>query len=87
MERGLFASNDIDGLMQRLNINHNPQDWRIFIDSSSKLSLKAVLLHSGNTLPSIPVCHSVQNKESYENINILMDTINYDKSNGKSVVT
>jgi len=86
MERGLVACTDIDGLMQTLNINHNPLDWWLFIDSSN-LSLKAVLLHSGNTLPSIPVGHSVRNKESYENINILMDAINYDKSNGKSVVT
>jgi len=86
MERGLVACNDIDGLMQTLSINHNPLDWRLFTDSS-KLSLKAVLLHHGNTLPSIPVGHSTHNKESYENINILMDAINYDKSNGKSVVT
>ena len=86
MERGLVACNDIDGLMQTLNINHNPLDWRLFTDSS-KFSLKAVLLHNGNTLPSIPVGHSVHNKESYGNVNILMDTISYDKSNDKSVVT
>jgi len=72
--------------MQTLNINHNPLGWRLFTDSS-KLSLKAVLLHNGKTLPSIPVGHSIHNKESYENMNILMDAINYDKSNGKSVVT
>jgi len=29
----------------------------------------------------------MHNMESYENINILRDVINYDKSNGKSVVT
>jgi len=78
MERGLVACTDIDGLMQTLNINHNPLDWRFFIDSS-KLSLKAFLLHNGNTLPSIPVGHSVRNKESYENMKILMEAINYDK--------
>ena len=78
MERGLVACTDIDGLMQTLNINHNPLDWRLFIDSS-QLSLKAVLLHNGNTLPSIPVGHSVHNKESYENTKILMEAINYDK--------
>jgi len=85
MERGLVACNDIDGLMQTLSINHNPLGWR-FITDSSKFSLKAVLLHNGSTLPSIPVGHSVHN-ESYENINILIDAINYDKSNDKSVVT
>jgi len=78
MERGLVACTDVDGLMQTLNINHNPLDWRLFIDSS-KLSFKAVLLHNGNTLPSIPVGHSVHNKESYENMKILMEAINYDK--------
>ena len=86
MERGLVACTDIDGLMLTLSINHNPLDWRLFIDSSN-LSLKALLLHNGNSLPSIPVDHSVHNKESYENINFLMEAINYDKSNGKSVVT
>jgi len=86
MERVLVACTDIDGLMQTLNINHNPLDWRLFTDSST-LSLKAVLLHNCNTLHSIAVGHSMHNKESYENINILMDAINYDKSNGKSVVT
>jgi len=86
MERGLFVCTDIDGLKQTLSINHNPLDWQLFTDSS-KLSLKAVLLHNGNTLPSVPFGHSMHNNESYENINILMDAINYDKSNGKSVVT
>jgi len=65
MERGLVVCTDINGLMQTLNINHNPLDWRLFTDSS-KLSLKAVLLHHGNTLPSIPVGHLVHNKESYD---------------------
>jgi len=78
MERGLVACTDIDGLMQVLSINHNPLDWRLLIDSS-KLSLKAFLLHNGNTLPSIPVGHSVHNKRSYENMKILMEVINYDK--------
>jgi len=86
MERALVACTDIDGLMQTLNINHNPLDWRLFIDLS-KMNLKAVLLHNGNTLPSIPVGHSVHNKELYENMKLLMEAINYDKSNGKSVVT
>ena len=74
MERGLVACTDIDGLMQTLDINHIPLDWRLSIDSS-KLSLKAVLLHNGNTLPSIPVGNSVHNKESYEDIKILMEAI------------
>jgi hypothetical protein len=78
MEKGLVACTDIDGPMQTLNINHNILYWRLFI-VSSKVSLKAVLLRNGNTVPSIPIGHSVHNKESYENMKILMEAINYDK--------
>jgi len=78
MERGLVACTDIGGLMQTLSINHIPLDWQLFLDSSN-LSLKAIFLHNGNTLPSIPLVHSVHNKESYENVKILMEAVNYDK--------
>ena len=78
MEQGLVACTDSDGLMQTFNIIHNPLAWRLFEDSTN-LSLKAVLLHNGNTLPSIPVGHSVHNKESYENVKILMEGTDYDK--------
>jgi len=60
------------------SVNHIPLDWRLFIDSS-KLSFKAVLLHNGNNLPSIPVGHSVHNKDSYENMKIMMEAIKHDK--------
>ena len=78
MERVLVVCTEFDGLMQTLNINHNPLNWRLYIDSS-KLSLKAVFLHNTNTLPSITVGHSEHKKESYENVKILMEAINYDK--------
>ena len=78
MEKGFIVYTDIDVLKQILNINHNSLDWRLFIDST-KLSLKAVLLHNGNTLPSMPVDHSVHNKKSYENMKFLTEAINYDK--------
>ena len=78
MESGLVACADNDGLMQTLSINHNPLDWRLFIDSS-KLSLRAVLVHNGNTQPSILVRHSSHNNESFENMKILLEAINYDK--------
>jgi hypothetical protein len=77
LERGLVACTDIDGPKQTLNINHTHLDWRL-IDLSN-WSLKAVLLHNGHTLPSIPVGRSVYNYESYKNKKILMEAINYDK--------
>ena len=44
---------------------------------TSKRSLKAVLLHNGNTKPSVPVAHSVHLKESYGSIEILLNAIKY----------
>ena len=51
------------------SIKHEPcsDEWRLFIDSS-KVSLKAVLLHNGNVLPSIPVAHAFGIKESYDSM-------------------
>ena len=53
--------------MQLLGYQHISDDWRLFIDSS-KTSRKAVLLHKGNTKPSVPVAYAVNVKETYESI-------------------
>jgi len=60
-EDDLVFCYDVGGLMNALRIKHDPQEWRLFIDSS-KLSLKAVLLHNGNQHSSIPVGHVVHMK-------------------------
>lgn len=73
----LCVITDIDGLMEKLDIEYEPSEWRLFIDAS-KASLKAVLLHNGNRKPSIPVAHSVNMRESYENMRILLKAIKYD---------
>jgi len=57
MDGTLVACKDVDGLFKALNMSHCSDEWRLFIDSS-KVSLKAVLLHNGNLLPSIPVAHT-----------------------------
>ncbi|KAJ4451487.1 hypothetical protein ANN_02950 [Periplaneta americana] len=75
---------DINGLMKCLNLNHDPTDWRLFMDSS-KLSLKAVLLHNGNRLPSIPVGHAVHMKDTYANMTALFDSIKYQEHNDTKV--
>jgi hypothetical protein len=64
--------------MTALNINHKPEEWRLFIDWS-KSSLKAVLLHNGSVLPSIPVGYAVNMKDSYDNMKLLLNCINYKK--------
>ncbi|XP_065444006.1 uncharacterized protein LOC101953070 isoform X3 [Chrysemys picta bellii] len=78
MEGDLVACNSIDGVMAALNIVHDPDEWRLFIDSS-KTSLKAVLLHNGNVLPSVPVGHAVHMKETYDNMKQLLRCMNYDQ--------
>ena len=50
----------------------------IFINTP-KSSLKAVLLHNGNELPSVSVAHSWHMKETYENFETLLKSINYGK--------
>ena len=61
----LVYCNDIKFLLNMGLPAYNPEDWRLFIDSS-KRSLKCVLLHNGNKYGSIPIGHSVKMKEEYE---------------------
>ncbi|GFO50462.1 hypothetical protein PoB_007696700 [Plakobranchus ocellatus] len=72
----LCFCSDIKGLFGYLGMNHDPAEWRLFIDSS-KRSLKAVLLHNGNKYSSVPVGHSVHLTENYENMKILLNAIKY----------
>ncbi|XP_053968164.1 uncharacterized protein LOC128869618 [Anastrepha ludens] len=62
--------------MMELGREHEPCEWRLFIDAS-KDSLKAVLLFNGNLYPSVPVAHAAKMKETYENMKVLLDCINY----------
>lgn len=74
----LCFCNNIDALFGCLSQNYDPAEWRLFIDSS-KRSLKAVLLHNGNMKPSIPIAHSVHLHESYENLELLLRAIAYER--------
>ena len=67
---------DMEELFQTLGVVHIVKEWRGFIDSS-KRSLKAVLLHIGNKIPSIPIAHFALLKESYDSIEILLNIICY----------
>ena len=76
MKGGLVYCTDVGGIMQKFGYSHRPKEWRLFIDSS-KLSLKAVLLHNKNMLPSIPVRYAAHMKETYENMKNLLQYIQY----------
>ena len=74
MQDSLCYCSDIDSLMNELGIQHIPNEWRLFIDSS-KSSLQTELLHNGNDYPSVPIGHSVHMRESFENMAFLLDHI------------
>jgi len=59
-------------------MSHSPEQWRLFIDAS-KTSLKAVLLHNGNKLPSIPVAYAPSIKETYTAMNNILVEVHYKK--------
>lgn len=67
MKEGFCLCRDPAAVMDVLSCPRNPEEWRLFIDSS-KSSLKAVLLHNGNKFPSIPIVHAVGKKEDYKTL-------------------
>jgi len=71
MDGALVYCNDVCGLMEELQLQYVPEQWRLFIDSSM-LSIKAVLKHNGNKHPSIPLAHAVHMKQSYASIQGLL---------------
>jgi len=78
MKGGLVYCTDVDGIRQELGYSHISDKWRLFINSS-KLSLKALLLHNVNMLPSNPVGYAAHMNETYENMNQLLQCINYER--------
>ena len=78
MNGDLCYCNDISSLFDSFGIVFDSQEWRLFIDAS-KLSIKAVLLHNGNTFPSVPVAYSVTMRETYQNLKQILRCINYDQ--------
>jgi len=77
-ENGVVVCNDVCFIMEVLGHEYNPDQWRLFTDSS-KVSLKVVLLRNGNRFPSVPLAHAANMKESYESMKLLLGKIKYDK--------
>jgi len=79
-EASLIYCNNVNGLIAAMGLEYNPAEWRLFVDSSCR-SLKAVLLHSGNKVSSVPVGHSVLMSESYSNMELLLRNLQYKDHN------
>ncbi|KAI6647085.1 hypothetical protein LOD99_8922 [Oopsacas minuta] len=72
----LCNCNDIEGLYANVLQEHSTSDWRLFIDSS-KRSLKVVLVHNGNLKPGVPIAHSVYLRETFVNLQEVLEAIQY----------
>ena len=81
-QHSLVYCKDIDGLVEELGLEYKAAEWRLFLDSSVR-SMKAVLLHIGNQVASIPVAHSVDMKETYLDMKYLLEALKYDLHNWK----
>ncbi|UYV80765.1 hypothetical protein LAZ67_19001665 [Cordylochernes scorpioides] len=77
-ENDLVCCNDVISLMKALGHDYDTEEWHLFIDSS-KISLKAVLLHNGNKFPSVPIAHASNMKETYESMKLLLKKIEYER--------
>ncbi|GBM25033.1 hypothetical protein AVEN_50368-1 [Araneus ventricosus] len=62
--------------MKCFDIEYDPSEWCLFIDSS-KASLKAVLLHNGNSFASLFLGYSVHLEENYNDLSMILEKINY----------
>jgi hypothetical protein len=71
--------------MKVLGHEYNPNQWRLFIDSS-KVSLKVVFLHNRNRFPSVPLAPAANIKESYESMKLLLGKIGMMNLTGSYVV-
>jgi len=73
-----FFCNDVCSIMEVLGHEYNPNQWRLFTDSS-RVSLKLVLLHNVNRFPSVPLVHAANTKKIYKSMKLLLGKIKHDK--------
>ncbi|XP_069623312.1 uncharacterized protein [Ranitomeya imitator] len=80
-DSGFVFCHNIPGLLQELGLSmYNPNEWRLFIDSS-KRSLKCVLLHNGNLFGAVPIGHSVSLREEHGDVKRVIELLKYDTHN------
>ena len=72
----LCFCNEIAKLFEQLEIPYDNTNWRLFLDAS-KESIKAILLHNGNTLSSVPIAYRATTKESYKNLKTILTSVQY----------
>lgn len=79
-ENDLSFCIDIRGLMEKLNIEYDVADWRLFIDAS-KSGLKAVLLHNDHAFMPVPIAYSRVLKETHHSMKLIFEKVRYNEHN------
>ena len=72
-------------VMGVLGHEYNPDQWRLFLDSS-KVKLIVVLLHNGNRFPSVPLTHAANMKESLKDWSYRWESLSMTNLSGSYVV-
>ena len=67
---------NIAGLIKSMSLDYDATEWGLFIDTPNG-SLKAVLLHNGNSFSSIPIGHPVQMNGTQNRMDHLLSAVNY----------
>jgi hypothetical protein len=62
--------------MAAMIVWYSLEEWWPFIDPYLR-SLRAVLLHEGNMLLSIPVAYTIYKEETYKNMKEIFSCVNY----------
>jgi hypothetical protein len=73
MDSDLLYCNYFQELMEQLQLEDTPEQWRLFNEKST-VSLKAVLLQN-----AIPLAHAVHMQEMYQNLQALLQKIHYEE--------
>ena len=78
-EKDFAYRTDIAQLLHKLGVpQYQPEDWRLFIDSS-KRSLKGVVLYNDNRFAYVPLAHSITLKEKHEAVKYVLEKVRYDQ--------
>lgn len=77
-ETDLTYCSNIRGLMEKLKIVYEVDEWRLFIDGS-KSALKAVLLHNDGAYRPVPIAYTRTMKETYDSMKIIFEKIKYNE--------
>ncbi|UYV69091.1 hypothetical protein LAZ67_6002396 [Cordylochernes scorpioides] len=81
-KNNLVYCNDVVSVMEAFGHDNDTEEWRLLVDSS-KIILKAVLLHNGNKFISVPIAHASNMEETYENMKLLLKKIEYERYDWK----